>query len=552
MRRDIGVMVGCSLLALTACADVQPDVSEAAQALVVTMTLSDGTTPLNEYRGVIAGPAPATPGACPYAVDDTASILSGNNTLANSLYDVGIRQIRNNDYADDTMDLSQMFTCAQSPYGSNLACNNEYPCWSGCGSASYSSTDATKILAYPTDCAAYVKGVYGRSGYISSDGRYDTMSNSRFEAMVRLGDETGVDSSLLASGVTARSGKGPQSIYEEASWIAAAKCVANRFNARRPFTYLDILTETTGHFWSRPYNELVPFWVTAFNSIKAEFGSTFKVGGPGLWGPEWNFPVRDEHLAGSGCSATATNHTRRLFNALYAAGTAPDFIDMHVFSDDIGDYKNFVDSMRAYMHRTGACFAVGGPQSADLHWDASFFSNTELVVGAFFGSTDPFRKGQQGAVLGASSLMTFQNAGVTRAYTYRADNSDGAIMACDANATPTPRANVYRFWNTLMTAGATQGTINLGVTNPDLYVMAASDSGAPDYDRYVLLANKSGSTLTFAPTWSSGKGNLAQHTVKQKAVINSTSNGTSFSNIPATATVVDIAAYETMLIRLKQ
>jgi hypothetical protein len=294
--------------------------------------------------------------------------------------------------------------------------------------------------------------------------------------------------------------------------------------------------------------------------------------------------VKDEWLEGSKCDGkhkTAKhNYTLDLFNELYAGGkgTAPDFIDMHVFSNDPAEYYDYVNAMRAFMDRSGDCFKVGGPYKPLLQWGAKFFENTELVIGAFAPEKGD-RDQPLAAPVTAAALMVFQDAGVSRAYIYRAaKNVEGGkvtpagIMSCDADATPRPTANVYRFWNALMKVprpapaagditGALVGTIDLGSHDSNLYVLSAHTAAIGSripalgfYDRYLLVANVGPATITFEPRWTTGKADLAAHTAKEEAAITSdnTSDGTTFSAIPAATTVVSLKGYEVKLIRLRQ
>ena len=489
-------------------------------AVGVTLVLSDGSTPLHDYRGVIAGPSPNSPKACGYAT---------STTLAMQLYQVGIRSIRNNDYYDDTLDFDLMFNCSGTAYGSNAACGKEYPCWKGC------------TVTYPS-CSSMTYNV-GPVGGMTSDGRFDSIVSGGFEPFLRLGGEYNVTAGNLASGVTARTARGPQTDEEEANWIEAAKCAASHYASKQAFPYLNIITETTGNFWSRDWASFHLFWHRAFAALKKTFGAQFKIGGPGMWGLEWIINTVEAHEDAQSCVPATDLPARDFLKTLADNGDVPDWLGIHIFSSDASDYPRVIAAFKALLSKSGPCFGAGKPLESP--WKSDYFSQTELVVDAFMpgkfklfdGSAlpdpDAFFSGAAGGALNTSNFIVFQNEGISRAYQYRAGEQGASgpvegITNCDASATPKPRANVYRFWNRMMEAGALQGTILAPVQDSKLYVLHASTAVGR---RFVLLANTGDTAVAYTPTWQTGAKSLTAHATRSLYTVDGTSDGTKATSV---------------------
>ncbi len=506
--------------------------------LAATFTLLEGATPLNDYRGVISGPSPNSPTACSYATP---------TTFAQSLYDVGVRSIRNNDYYDDTLDIDLMFNCSGKTYGSNAACGNEYPCWKGC------------TLTYPTGCAGLMTYDAGATNGFTSDQRFDSMTDGGFESFFRVGGEFSVVPTYLATGVTARPGKGPQNAEEEANWIEAAKCAASHFSGKQPFPYLNIITETSTHFWSRKWTEFHSFWHKAFAALKSTFGTKFKIGGPGMWGGEWIVNLGKAHENAADCTTATSLPARDFLKTLADYGDKPDWLGFHIFATDATDYPRVIAAVKALLTKSGPCFGAGKPLESP--WKNDYFKDAELIVDAFmpsssalFSQIEPpnvarYSNNKEGAALNASNYIVFQSEGITRAYQYRAGEqgaggpADG-VTKCDAKATPKPRAHVYRFWNRMMEANALQGTVLAPDTTTGLWVMNASAGGK----KFVLVSNTSDTASTYTPSWKGSKGILA-HTTKSLFTIDDKSDGSKATTL--TSNEVKIEARTVQLLELE-
>ena len=500
------------------------------------LKLSEGTVALHDYRGVISGPSGGD--TCKYATP---------TTFSKQLYDLGIRSIRNNDYYDDTLDTDLMFNCSGKVYGSNAACNNEYPCWKGC------------TLKYPAGCGA-MQFAAGASGGVTSDGRFDSIVNAGFEPFLRVGGEYSLTPALLATATTARAARGPQTDEEEANWIEAAKCTASHYVGVKSFPYLNIMTETTSHFWSRDWPSFNKFWRRAFAELKATFGTQFKIGGPGIWGAPWIVNLLDAHEKTASCAASTSLPARDFLKTLADNGDKPDWLGIHIFAPGAADFSRVITAYKALLTKSGPCFGAG--KTLESPWAADYFSKAELIVDAFMpgktdlssgkevANADRYFDNKEGGALNASNFIVFQNEGVERAYQYRAGEQgpkgpNEGITRCDANATPKPRANVYRFWNRMMEAGAKQGTLLAPAPNTSLYVLYAS-AGTK---RFVLLANPSATAVTFSPQWQTSPATILAHAERSLYTIDDTNDGTKAASI--TADSVTVAPQTTSLLTVE-
>ena len=511
------------------------DANQGASALA--LQLEEGTVALNDYRGVIAGPSPNSTNACSYATE---------TTLAEKLYQVGIRSIRNNDYYDDSLDLDLMFNCSGKAYGSNTACENQYPCWKGCA------------LTYPIGCGAMQYTSGATNGY-TSDRRFESMTKGGFEPFLRVGGEYNVAAGTLQGGVTARTAKGPQTDEEEANWIEAAKCAAEHYQSKTAFPYLNIITETSEHFWSRGWPAFHKFWVKAFSALKSTFGSQFKIGGPGMWGPNWTISTVKAHEEAASCTASASLPARDFLKAVAAAGEKPDWLGIHIFSSDPDDYARTIAAFKALLSKSGPCF--GASKTLESPWAGDYFAKAELIVDAYMPSKNVlftgeaiansvrFYDGKEGAALNASSFVVFQREGITRAYHYRAsEQASGGplegIIKCDATASAKPRANVYRLWNRMMDASARQGTILSPANDSKLYVLYASAT-----KRYVLVANTGDAAVTYAPSWKTGSTSVMAHRARSLYTVDDSNDGSIAA--PMTDDAITIPAQTVHLLELE-
>lgn len=452
------------------------------ESTAFTFTVEPGDSPLQDYLGVIAGPMPDAPGDCGY---------TDELTLPTQLQALGVHAVRNNDQFDDTLDLDLLLDCSGTPYGSDEACGGEYPCWKGC---------------VVDDCGALAWDA-GRPGGLSSDERFDATVAAGFEPFLRLGSEYRVDPTLLAEGVTARTVHGPQDVEEEANWLAAARCEAERYVARGPVRYVDLLTETTAPYWSRSWTDYDRFWIDAWHTLRPAVGQDVKLGGAGMWG-EWTGLLVQAYEDPTVCATADELPARDFLAALAHAGIRPDWLGVHVFSPRARDFARVLDTVQALLAGTGDCFGPGGPQA--VPWPEGWFADTELVVDAFdaaaldldgasVAGAGRFFDDADGAALVAAAFVTFEDRGVTRAFQYRAADTtavvyDG-ITACDADATPKPRARVYAFWDRMMGAGATVGTRILPEDGEGLWMLAA-DAPARTF---LFVANTGEDDVSYTP-----------------------------------------------------
>jgi len=386
-----------------------------AQTNMHSIVISNNTTAdstLKPLLGVISGPDQPQQSSAP--------------NLTQRFHEIGVFSVRNNDYYDDRLDMEQIFQCPET---------TTYPSW---------------------DCDPYDTSNYNWS---ASDAQFQSFIDGGFEPFLRLGGE-------WANSFKPHDFIGPQNTLQESNWIGAAIHEVERYGNwngnSNIIKYLDLWTETSGHFWTRSNNDFDQFWARALDSLKTHFPQ-YKIGGPGFVG---NGIIEEDSVP------MAENFLKKLYNL----GLKPDFIDWHLWQNDPEAYYKAARGYHDLLNGTGNYTYVD--------WAGTgHFSNVEVICGAF--GMWRFKKDNSGAIVsltkperdklynkkeGAAMLtgdwIALQYSDIERSYYYRsgdiysdpnADPNDrnshlggSGLFFGDSVATYKPTAHAFRFWSYLV------------------------------------------------------------------------------------------------------
>jgi hypothetical protein len=449
------ILFGLILLSLLTNACKTADNTNSGSATAVTITIggtnsSDPT--LKPLLGVISGPGEPADSPAP--------------DLTQRFQEMGITNVRNNDYYDDRLDIEGIFNCG----------GTTYPSWEGC--------DASKDQYY---------------NWTKSDAEMDRIVSGGFKILLRLGGEWENENPK-------HDFKGPQNATQENNWIIAAKKVVARYQnwkGASPLTSLDIWTEFPGtHFWDRSNKEFTTFWIKAYKSIKAAYPD-MKLGGPG-------FSALVSIQTAAGQSTVATEFLKQL----YKEKIKPDWFGWHLFQTDPDSFAKAANGYTDLIAGTGAF--------TNVSWAGSgFFNGMEVYVDAYGNSDfetvngtqtelsdtekDAIYNGGKGAAFLTGAWIQMQYANIEQAYYYRGADGQSSpggpgLFYGDATATPKPTAYAFRLWSTLVKDFPTLLTAS---TDSKLWVLAAENN---QNQKAVLVANGSTEDMTYTITGTSLKG----------------------------------------------
>ncbi len=385
-----------------------------AQSNTHSIVISNNTTAdstLKPLLGIISGPDQPQQSSAP--------------NLTQRFHEIGVYSVRNNDYYDDRLDMEQIFQCPDT---------TTYPSW---------------------DCDPYDTSNYN---WTASDAQFQSFIDGGFEPFLRLGGE-------WANNLRPRDFIGPQNTLQESNWIVAAIHEVERYGNWHGDTgiikYLNLWTETSPHFWTRPYTAFYSFWSRAFDSLKTHFPQ-YKIGGPGFV----SFDIIKEK---SGLKP------ENFLKKLYTLGLKPDFIDWHLWQNDPEAYYKSARGYKDLLNGTGNYTYV--------EWAGTgYFSDVEQICGAFGISKlkqdstgaiisltrqekDKLFNKKEGAAMLTGDWIALQYSDIERSYYYRsgdvfsdpnADPNDRnsnlggpGLFFGDSVATYKPTAHAFRFWSYL-------------------------------------------------------------------------------------------------------
>ncbi len=375
--------------------------------VITTNTTSDST--LKPLLGIISGPDQPLDSPAP--------------NLTQRFHEIGVFSVRNNDYYDDRLDMEQIFQCPDT---------STYPSW---------------------DCSPYDTSNYN---WAASDAQFQSYIDGGFEPFLRLGGE-------WSNNKKPHDFIGPQNTLQETNWIIAAIHEIERYGNWKGninnIKYLDIWTETSSHFWTRPYPDFYNFWAHALDSLKTHFPQ-YKIGGPGF-------------IALKMINEEPGTKAEDFLNKLYSLGLKPDFIDWHLWQNDPETYYKAAQGYHDLLNGTGNYTYV--------EWAGTdYFSNVELICGAFGISKlaldsagniitlnrierDKLYNKKEGAAMLTGDWIALQYSDIERSYYYRsgdpssdpnADPNDPTsnlggpgLFFGDSAGTYKPKAYAFRFWS---------------------------------------------------------------------------------------------------------
>ncbi len=427
-----------------------------AQSNVHPVIITENTSAdsiLKPLLGVISGPDQPPGSPAP--------------NLTQRFHEIGVFSVRNNDYYDDRLDMEQIFHCPDT---------STYPSW---------------------ECDPYDTTNYD---WAASDAQFQSYVDGGFEPFLRLGGE-------WANVLHPRDFIGPQNTLQETNWIIAAIHEVERYGNWKGDTtllkYIDIWTETSPHFWTRPYSDFYDFWARALDSLKTHFPQ-YKIGGPGVIGIDM---VNEEK----------GSKVERLLRKLYHLGLKPDFIDWHLWQNDPAAFYKATQEYRNLLNGTG--------NYSYVEWAGTgYFSDVELICGAFGVSTLEFDSNgnrvlkskkernklynkKKGVAILTGIWIALQYADIERSYYYRSGDvvsnpntnpndpnskiGGPGLFYGDSLATYKPSAHAFRFWSYLVNNYPkllSIGLPSIAADSSKLWVLAAKN----DDGQYAVLVSNTG------------------------------------------------------------